>query len=353
MDSKLLQLHRDLVSIPSVSHEETQIADFVEATLRSSGATIWRHGNNVAAWLSDSPRLLLNSHLDTVPPSSDWTHSPWNPTVQGGKVFGLGSNDAKASVAAMMCTFVELAARGVSDVSILLSPEEETGGEGTEQAWPILRDEMGWKPEGIIVGEPTELQIGTSQKGLLVLEIIACGAACHAANADAMGIENPVFQLADDLLKMRNLKLKSHSQLGPCSVHPTVLKGSDARNQIASTATALIDIRSVPVQTHDELIELVRTVCKSEVSVVSKRLQPYECPGDSRIVQATLQALPNSKTFASRTMSDQAHFVGHNAIKLGPGISARSHTADEFVLEAELIAGRDAYLAIATEFLAG
>jgi len=347
--NELLKLHADLIAIPSVSHNETQIADFVFAYLTQNGITPTRIGNNIIAQTSDSPKLLLNSHLDTVPPNDGWTREPWNPTQVGDQIFGLGSNDTKGCVAAMLTAFIQN--KSTPGLALLLSPEEETGGKGTEHAWPILRDEHNWNPEAIIVGEPTELQIGTVQRGLLLLELVAKGTASHAANADPSGKTNPIFTLARDIVKLQNIKLTPHPMLGEPTIQPTTLQGSAARNQIPAEARASLDIRTVPIETHEEIIAMLEGTLQSEIEVRSKRLAPFACDPNAKIIPTIQKILPSSKPFASKTMSDQVHFAGFNAVKFGPGVSARSHTADEFILASEVIAGAQAYDQIIKEFL--
>ncbi|MBX3113887.1 MAG: M20/M25/M40 family metallo-hydrolase [Fimbriimonadaceae bacterium] len=342
--SNLLELHRSLISIPSVSHNESEIATFVYERLKKTGANLERLGDNIIAWLGDQPKLLLNSHIDTVPPTNDWTLDPFTPVIKDGKVYGLGSNDTKGSVAAMITAFELAAAHKLEGLAILLSPEEETGGKGTEVAWPWLRDEKGWAPEGIIVGEPTELQIGVSQSGLLVLELVASGDACHAANALKLGATNPIYVLAQDLAQLPGLNLPSLPQ-------PTVLTGSEAKNQIPAQAKAVLDIRTEPGHNHEALISEISQHMKSEVNVRSKRLIPYACSEDASIIKSIQAVLPEAQTFHSQTMSDQVHFDGFNAVKFGPGLSARSHTSDEYIFEHEVIAGAEAYWAICQEFL--
>jgi acetylornithine deacetylase len=348
-ENQLLKLHADLISIKSVSHNETEIADFVFNLLTQNQITPVRIGNNIIAQTSDQPKLLLNSHLDTVPPNDGWTREPWSPEQVGDQIFGLGSNDTKGCVASMLTTFINN--KNTPGLALLLSPEEETGGEGTEHAWPILRDEHNWNPQAIIVGEPTELQIGTVQRGLLLLDLVAKGVASHAANADPSGKTNPIFTLSSDLAKLQNIKLTPHPLLGEPTIQPTTLKGAEARNQIPAEARASLDIRTVPIETHDQIIALLEDTLKSDIEVRSKRLAPFACDPDAKIIATIQSLLPDSKPFASKTMSDQVHFAGFNAVKFGPGVSARSHTADEFILASEVMAGAHAYDQIIKEFL--
>lgn len=344
---RLLDIHRELVSMPSVSHNETAIADKVENLLRDHGVKTARFENNVLAWKGEGKRILLNSHLDTVPPNDAWTRDPWSVETIDGKIYGLGSNDAKASGAAMIETL--LSHEGPGEICLMLVPEEETGGRGTEVAWPWLL-EQGWKPDGIVVGEPTELKIGIAQKGLMILELFATGDACHAANATRMGARNPIFELCQGLEKLQGFHPgEVHPDLGPTTVQPTQLRGAQTHNQVPGEAVAVVDVRTVPGLSHAEVAEAIRARTGLQVRERSTRLEPFACEPDSQIVLAAQRAGGGS-TFASPTMSDQVFFRGWPAIKCGPGVSARSHSADEFVLESELIAGAEFYRRLIHEF---
>ncbi len=339
-----------MVSIRSVSHEERELATWVEAFLREAGAEVMRLGDNIIARAGTGPKILFNSHLDTVPANNGWTRDPWHVESIDGKVYGLGSNDAKASGAAMMGAFLQtLKDGGPCELILMLVCEEETGGKGTELAWPWLQ-QQGWNPEGVVVGEPTELQVGIAQKGLLILELVHQGTACHAANIDVIGGINPIWGLAQDITRLQRADLgDAHPQLGPTSLQPTVLKGAQAHNQVPAEASAKLDVRTVPGRSHTEIIEALQAAVEGEIRVQSSRLEPYQCDESAMIVQAALQANPNAKTFGSRTMSDQVFFRGVPAIKCGPGITARSHTADEFVLESEIEAGFEFYKSLLKE----
>lgn len=340
MRESVLSLHRELVEIPSLSHEESGIADFVESRLRRSGADVERIENNIIAWRGE-PKLLFNSHLDTVPASESWSRPPLQCQIEQGRIYGLGSNDAKGAVAAMIHAFESFEGDGLA---LLLAQEEETGGRGTETVWPILRDQRGWRPEAIVVGEPTDLQIGVSQDGMMVLEIVAEGDACHAAHAESLGARNPAYALARDLVRLEGLELPTRPQA-------TMLSGSTARNQVGSDARAVIDLRTKPGMVHEELAASVQQALASRVEVKSIRLRPFGCDPDARVVSVIRAVSARSAPFHSHTMSDQVHYQGEAAVKFGPGRTERSHTPDEYIEERELIEGAETYLAIAGEFL--
>lgn len=351
-DEELIAWHKTLVETPSLSHNERAIADLVEARLREAGAEVWRVGDNVIARAGEGPRILLNSHFDTVPANAAWTRDPWKADVEDGRIFGLGSNDAKASVAAMTAAFIDVVQQGgPCETVLMLVPEEETGGNGTETALPWLQKELNWKPQGAIVGEPTNLQIGTEQKGLMILELAALGDACHAANAGALNAVNPVWQLAEDLAALMAVDLgEKHPKLGSTTLQPTVLSGAAVHNQVPAEASAILDVRTVPGLSHAEICRRIRGAVTGVVRERSTRLAPYACAEDAPIVAAALAARPGSKTFASPTMSDQTFFQGIHAVKCGPGVSNRSHTADEYVTVEELLEGASFYRAAIRSF---
>lgn len=328
----VLALHRDLVSIRSVSGEEAAIADFVASLLGSSGVHIERVGNSVLARAGSGKLLALNSHLDTVPAQEGWTSDPWTPTVRDGRVIGLGANDAKASVAALIAAFVQAVESGPPcELLLMLVEGEETLGVGTQKCLAHLDR----KPDAAIVGEPTSLASAVGQFGLLIANLIAHGEACHAAHASSLGRKNPIWTLARDLAALEGL------DWGSSSLQPTVLTGAQAKNQVPATASATLDIRLEPAMTPEAAVARIREVVESEVAVHSDRLRPYACPEHD----ALLGCVPEPH-FVSRTMSDLVFFQGIPAVKIGPGETGRSHTVDEFVLESEILLGVQVYCKI-------
>ena len=303
-------------------------------------------GDNLIASIDLAPLECINSHLDTVPASPAWTRPPHEPAVVDGRVFGLGSNDAKAAAAAMTAAFLRLAAeRERLDVRVLLAlaAEEEVGSRGSEALVPELV-RQGLKPEVVLVGEPTGLDVATAQKGLLVLELVGSGDACHAAHGRALGAANAIRSLARDLVALEGVNLgPPHPRLGPVTVEPTMVSGGTARNMVPARASCILDVRTNPEPGPDEVVERLRAGLAGELRVVSKRLRPYEIADDHPLVKAALSARPGAKTFASRGLSDLVFFTGIPGVKVGPGDSERSHTPDEYVLEREVVEGARFY----------
>jgi acetylornithine deacetylase len=353
-DSAIVELHRTLVATPSVSGGEGPIAEMLASFLAGHGAEPLRLGNTLLALRGSGPLLLLDTHLDTVPPSPGWTGDPHAARLDGDRIVGLGANDAKASAAAMTAAFLALAERELPiGLALALVEKEETVGEGTTKVLAEL-SRLGRPIAGAVFGEPTGLDPATVQKGLLILELAAQGQAAHAAHAAALGARNAAFVLARDLVALEGLDLgQAHPELGPTTLQPTVLRGSQARNVTPAEAAAILDLRTTPAAPHAELIERVRAAVASQVRVVSSRLEPRRTPPDALVLRALIAARPEAHSYASPTLSDWALLPASvPALKCGPGRSERSHRPDEFVLVSEILEGARFYERLALELAA-
>ena len=342
-DMDVVKLHRALVAIPSLSHQEQAAADFMEQHLKAAGLTVTRIGDNVVGEMgTGSKTLLLNSHLDVVPPSSNHPFPPFEPTVSDGKVYGRGAVDAKASVASMAAAVCRLAAEGYQPkgrVMVAFTTCEETGGEnnGLEQIYPDLP-----RPSAALVGEPTHMQPCVAQKGLLILRLDATGRTCHAARAEEGA--NAISMLVRDVARIETFTFtKVHPYLGKTTANVTMIEGGTARNVIPDKAHAFIDIRSTPSYTHDEIAALLQDELESRVHIHSKRFVPVDTDPNESIIQACLAASPGSTAFGSPTMSDWIHLKGIPTVKIGPGDSRLSHTAEEHVRMEELVSSCSVY----------
>lgn len=340
-EREILALHRSIVGIPSVSGNEAELAGFVEERLRQRGAEPVRVGESVLALQGSGPVLLLDTHLDTVPPVPGWTRDPWQAESVDGRVVGLGSNDAKASVAAMIAAFLAFQEVDLPfTLALALVEGEETRGTGTQA---ILQELSHLQIEAAVVGEPTGLEVAVAQKGLMVLELSARGDACHAAHAAALGATNAARRLARDLVALEEIDFgPNHPYLGPITLEPTQVRAGTARNIVPPEATAVLDVRSTPALSRSEIVRRIQERVQGEVRVLSDRLLPAETPGSAAIVEAARRSRPGIRLYGSSTMSDMA-FLGDVAIKCGPGRSERSHTPDEFVLEEEVLEGARFY----------
>jgi acetylornithine deacetylase len=349
---ELLALHRSLVEIPSVSGGEGAIASFLADVLEARGVAVERVGSSLLALLGRGPVVCLNSHLDTVPPSGAWTRDPYHASVEDGRVYGLGSNDAKASVAAMVAAFLRFAEYGEDlglTLALTLAAEEETANRGSAALVEALRV-RGFTPEAVVVGEPTGLDVSVAQKGLLLLELVARGETRHAAHARALGAVNPIAVLAADLVALEGLDLGGDDpDLGPVTAVPTVLRAGEARNMVPAEASCVIDVRTNPSPEPSRIVERLREALRSEVRVRSGRLRPVAVDPGHPLVRAALRARPEASLFGSRGLSDLVCFPGVPGIKAGPGRSERSHTPNEYVLEAEILEGARFYEALVRE----
>jgi acetylornithine deacetylase len=349
---EILALHRAIVEIRSVSGEEGALAGFLEAKLRRHGVRPLRLGHTLLALSGGDcddpgrpkPVLLLDTHLDTVPPAPAWTRDPWQAAAEDGRIYGLGANDAKASVAAMIAAFLAfLEVELPFTLALALAEAEETRGTGTEAALAEL-ERRGLPLEAAVVGEPTGLDLAVAQKGLLVLELVARGDACHAAHAAALDAANAARRLARDLVALETVDFGApHERLGPITLEPTQVRAGTARNVLPGEATAVLDVRTTPALPYAEVVRRVERAVTSEVRVLSDRLRPRETPADAALVAAALRVRPEARVVGSPTLSDMAFLAGVPAVKCGPGRSERSHTADEYVLESEVLEGARFY----------
>jgi acetylornithine deacetylase len=351
-----LELLRQLVAIPSVSGEEAAVAAFVEETARGWGLDAVRDDSSVRIEVrggSPGPTLALVSHLDVVPPGAGWTRDPFTPSVEGNRLYGRGSGDAKASVAAMVAAARDLATGPEIEsgrLVVILGYGEETRNttmeRAVERAGPI---------DAAVVGEPTNLDIATAQRGLMMVDLVARGDQRHAGYAAADGeFVNAALVLARDLLRLEDLfRDRTHPVLGHTTATPTMLDAGVSRNVTPPVATAILDVRSTPDWTHDEIADLLRQRLDSEVVVTSRRLVPCETPADSRLLAAATRARPGAARFGSPTCSDWVFLRHADSIKAGPGTSRRSHTPDEYVDLPEVSMARAFYAGLARDYLAG
>ena len=339
-----------MVAFPSLSHDEGPLCDVLERLVQANGVPARRTGDNLYFWIGEGPRtLLLNSHLDVVPPSEGHPFDPFAPTVRDGHLYGRGAVDAKASGASMTAALLQLAREGYvpegGRVMVALTAcEESSGYNGLEHLRPELPD-----LSAALVGEPTGLQPCIAQKGLLILKLIAHGRAAHAGRAH-LG-ENAIHLLMEDLQRLRMLHLPGDDPLlGPCTLTPTVISGGDANNAVPDRCTATLDIRSTPSTTHAALIATVREAVQSEVVVHSERLVPVATTSDDPIVQACRAALPEAAPFGSPTASDWIFLSDVPTVKIGPGQSERSHTANEHIALSEVRRAVQVYRALITTY---
>jgi acetylornithine deacetylase len=347
-----ITLLRDLVALPSVSGTEEAIGRFVEDTSARWGLGAARGDDGVLITVESGragPTLGFVSHLDTVPAGEGWVRPPFEPVIEGTLLYGRGSGDAKASVAAMLTAARDLAATpGWSGrLLLLLGYGEET----KHTSMPTLAARAGVL-DAAVVGEPTNLQAAIAQRGLLMADLVARGDQRHAGYAGESAFRNAITRLARDLVRLEGLlDERVHPVLGVTTVTATMLEAGVSRNVTPPVATAVLDVRSTPSWTHAEIGQVLRQRLECDVVVTSERLVPCETPSDSRLLAAARRVRPGLETLGSPTCSDWVFVRECDALKCGPGTSRRSHTADECVDLAEVTQAREFYLALALDYL--
>jgi len=345
----------DLVGCPSISGSEGPVAELVAAEARGAGLDVVDDDTGVKIVVETGrpgPTLGLISHLDVVPPGDGWTRDPFTPVVEGDLLYGRGSGDAKASVAAMLAAASDFAERVPSSgatgrLIVIFGLGEETRhttmGRAVASLPPI---------DATIVGEPTNLSIAIAQRGLMMVDLVARGDQRHAGYAALQDFENAITGLAGDLVKLPALlRDRTHPVLGRATVTATMVEAGVSRNVTPPVAKAVLDIRSTPSWEHPEIAAALRETLGSEVVVTSERLVPCETPADSKLLAAAKRIRPSIETFGSPTCSDWVFLRHTDGIKCGPGTSRRSHTADECVDLPEVTAARSFYRELAEEYL--
>jgi len=352
-------LLRELVAIPSPSGDEGAVAEFVAGMLTAAGIEVQRLEHTVVARLARGrgPSFLLLSHLDTVPVGAGWTHDPYGAEWREGVLFGRGANDAKASVAAMLWAFLGLArAPGdlAGEVWLAFTAQEETDNAGMRALLAALEP-----PDGAVCGEPTGLEVVRAQAGLALLRAAWSGRACHAAHVAHAPHANALLAAAREIAMLPSWLSpgEPHPLLGVSTIAPTVLASGRRHNIVPEHAELTLDCRLAPPHTADDARRVVEArLPGAEVTVVSRRLQPVETPEEHPLVRAALACSGRTHARGSMTLSDMALLAGIPAVKCGPGDSARSHTADEFVRADEVEQGAHFYarlVPMALEALAG
>jgi len=340
--AEAIGLLKSLISIPSLSRDETSAADFLQQYIETQGIVTGRKGNNIwcfsPMFTTKKPTILLNSHIDTVKPVSGWQKDPYTPTEINGKLYGLGSNDAGASVVSLLHVFIELS-RTVQSYNLifLASCEEEVSGkEGIESALPEL------PPISFaIVGEPTEMQPAVAEKGLMVLDVTAYGKAGHAAREEG---ENAIYKSIKDIEWFRDYRFEKVSPLlGPVKMSVTQINAGTQHNVVPDRCSFVVDIRSNELYGNKELFEIINQHIVSEAKARSFRLNSSHISEEHAFVQKAMKlgCIP----FGSPTLSDQA-LMPFPSVKMGPGRSSRSHTADEYIVIKEIEEAIELYLEV-------
>ncbi len=343
-------LLKKLISTPSFSKEEDQTAGIITRFLGIKGIEHYRIGNNVYAfnkyYNQAKPTILLNSHHDTVKPNRGYTLDPFLPIEKDGKLYGLGSNDAGGSLVSLIATFLFYYDKQDLKYNFLIAAtaeEEISGKNGIEKILP----ELG-KIDFAIVGEPTQMQMAIAEKGLLVLDCITNGRAGHAARNEG---DNAIYKAIKDIQWVSSYQFPKVSELlGPVKMSVTVITTENkAHNVVPAQCNYVIDVRVNELYSFEEIIGIIRSNIFSEVQPRSLRMRSSLINTDHPLVKSGTQL--GISYYGSPTTSDKA-LMPFPALKMGPGDSARSHTADEFIYTKEIEEGINLYIQLLQNILA-
>lgn len=348
--SAAVRLLHQLIGTPSFSREEEGTAALIHAVLKDKGVEVQQSGNNVWArnkyWTEDKPVILLNSHHDTVKPAAGYTRDPFVPQEDGDQLFGLGSNDAGGPLVSLIFTFLHFYERADLPFNLILAAtaeEEISGANGIASLLPKLGPiNLG------IVGEPTQMQMAIAEKGLMVIDGEAIGRSGHAAREEGI---NALYLALEDIDWIRNYKFpKVSPMLGPVKVTVTQIKAGSQHNVVPDRCDFVIDVRTNELYSNWEVFEVLQSYTKSILKARSFRLNSSRLEADHPIVSRGKSL--GLTTFGSPTLSDQA-LMNFPTLKIGPGDSARSHTADEYIKLSEIREGIELYTQLLDELELG
>jgi acetylornithine deacetylase len=342
LKAEAIALLKQLISIPSFSKEEGGTADAIANFLTKKGIVPQRQGNNVWAILTpfdaDRPTIWLNSHHDTVKPNTGYTKDPFSAEELEGKLFGLGSNDAGGPLVALIATFCHFLGKDLPfNLLLVASAEEEiSGSQGISSLISILPP-----ADLVLVGEPTQMRLAVAEKGLLVIDATVKGTAGHAAREEGV---NAIYQALNDLEKVKAYKFTKISPLlGPTKVSCTVIHAGEQHNLVPELCRYVLDVRVNELYSHEEVLAELNDELSAELIPRSMRLRSSSLP-EGHLLHEVGKSL-GLETFGSPTLSDQA-LIPYPSAKIGPGDSARSHTADEFIFTQEVKDGITTYISI-------
>lgn len=341
-------LLKKLISTKSFSKEEDETASIIKEFFNSREITNYRLQNNIWAknkfFDPEKPTILLNSHHDTVKPNPGYTNNPYDAFEEDGRLYGLGSNDAGGCLVSLIATFCHYFDHQDLKYNLILAAtaeEEISGNNGLE----LLLPDLG-ALDFAIVGEPTQMDLAIAEKGLLVLDCIATGKAGHAAREEG---DNAIYKAIKDIEWFQNYKFEKVSPfLGSIKTSVTVINAGSAHNVVPHICEFVVDVRITEMYTPEEVLETIKENITSVVKPRSVRLKPSSIDPEHPIVRAGIKL--GGKTYGSPTTSDQA-LLSIPSLKMGPGHSERSHTANEYVYLHEIEEGIEKYIAILNEIL--
>ncbi len=332
---RTIALLKEMIRRPSHTGDEGDVADLIEDYLRNAGIVPKRLYNNVYAYADGyNPQretVMLNSHIDTVSPVASYTRDPYSPDEIDGRIYGLGSNDAGASAAALVETFIAWAHKPLPfNLMLAISAEEERGGErGIRALLPTLeRVDMG------IVGEPTDMQAAIGERGLVVLDCMAHGTSGHAAHGEAV---NAIYVAIRDIERLQSLKFERVSSLlGDIRISTTMISAGTQHNIIPDTCKFVVDVRTTDAYINEEVVEIINDTLTSDVKARSTRIRASAISAEHPLALAATRA--GRSLFVSHTSSDMSR-MPFPTLKMGIGDTHRSHSADEYVLRSEITDG--------------
>ena len=343
-----INLLKDLISIQSFSFEEDKTATKINNWLKERGVKSDRKVNNIIAYNKHydqtKPNILLNSHHDTVEPNSAYTLDPYKPQILKGKLYGLGSNDAGGALVSLISTFLHFYDKENLSHNIILlasAEEERSGPNGIKSIMPILPE-----IELAIVGEPTLMNIAVAEKGLIVFDLIVKGTSSHAAHKN---LDNPIYKAIDIINKISKIKFEKKSNLlDDVKLTVTQINAGVQHNVVPAEVKLVLDARINDKYTNTEIYNVLKDELDCELVPRNLDLNSSSIPENHKIIKAG-NKLGFTK-YGSPTLSDQAK-IKCNSIKLGPGDSTRSHTADEFIYVDEIKNGVKKYIELIEEYI--
>ncbi len=347
--SQAISLLKQLIETPSLSREEDASAAILEKFFNENGVATHRMGNNVWAknlHFDDSkPTILLNSHHDTVKPNAGYTNDPFAAIEKDRILYGLGSNDAGGCLVSLITTFLHFHSQEGLQYNLILAAtaeEEISGKDGIESLLKVLPAiDFG------IVGEPTLMDMAIAEKGLMVLDCLAKGQSGHAAREEG---DNAIYKAIKDIEWFKNYQFPKVSEmLGPVKMSVTMIDAGSQHNVVPDECRFVVDVRTTDAYSNQETLDIIKANVSSEVTPRSTRLNPSGIDINHPIVKAGSSL--GRKTYGSPTLSDQA-LMPFPTLKIGPGDSARSHTADEFIYVNEIEEGIGLYIKLLSTVLA-
>ena len=339
-------LLKALIATPSVSRQEERAADLLTRYLDNWGLPYGREGNNVwigcPDWSNDRKTVMLNAHIDTVKPVETWTRNPYEPTLEGDTLYGLGANDCGGGLVSLLQAYRIMVSqpRNYNLIWVASAEEEVSGKDGFSRVLAKLP-----RIDVAIVGEPTGMQPAIAEKGLMVIDGYADGVSGHAAREEGV---NAIYEALDDLVWLRDYKFrKSSPLLGPTKMTVTVIEAGTQHNVIPDSLHFIIDVRTNEYYQNEYLFEFLRKHMK-KCRLEARSFRLHSSSIDERHPLIAKCKDMGMKPFGSPTLSDQA-LMPFPSFKLGPGESSRSHSADEFIRLSEIGQAIDTYVALLTD----